>query len=100
MTKDASWAYDLEITLVEGEGVCAAKHKIAEVWTWKDDPEKVDFGMGMCVHALNSMLPKLPGMRSGVCLPWLKDDPDAAMHLCPDVASSHVFRIRRIKTGE
>ena len=99
MPKDANWAYDLEITLVEGEGICAADHEIGETWTWKGNTEQLDFGKGLCVHALNSMLPKLIAMRYGARLPWLKADADTATHLCPDVTSPHVFRIRRTRAA-
>ncbi len=97
MDKRRDWAYDLEITLVEGEGFCAAGHSVGDRWTWSGEGEQLDFGKGMCVHALGSMLPKLVAMRYGASLPWLKEDQDVSTHLCPDVANPHVFKIRRIR---
>ncbi len=97
MAKKEQWAYDLEISLVEGKGVCAAGHSVGDTWRWSGDGEQLDLGTGMCVHALSSMLPKLLAMRYGASLPWLKDDLDTSSHLCPDVANPHVFRIRRLR---
>lgn len=97
MSITPKWAYDLQITLVRGEGTCAAKHDVEEKWIWSGDSEKLDLGKGICVHALASMLPKLVAMRYGASLPWLKEDHDTATHLCPDVDNPHVFQIRRVR---
>ena len=100
MTTEPKWAYDLEITLVRGEGSCAAGHKIGDKWLWSGDSEQLNLGKGMCVHALASMLPKLLAMRYGASLPWLREDPDISTHLCPDVANPHVFQIHRVRTTD
>jgi len=100
MSTTPKWAYDLEITLMKGEGACAAKHEIGEKWIWSGDGEQLDLGKGMCVHALASMLPKLVAMRYGASLPWLKSDHDTSMHLCPDVGNPHVFQIHRLRKAQ
>lgn len=97
MKPNQEWAYDLEITLVRGEGTCAADHTIGEKWVWSGAGEQLNLGKGMCVHALASMLPKLLAMRYGASLPWLREDPDISTHLCPDVANPHVFQIHRAR---
>jgi uncharacterized repeat protein (TIGR04076 family) len=100
MGNNAKWAHDLEITLIKGEGVCAAGHRVGDQWIWSGDGEQLDLGKGMCVHALGSMLPKLVAMRYGASLPWLKSDQHTSTHLCPDVANPHVFRIQRIERDD
>ena len=95
MGNTPEWAYDLEIRLVRGQGFCAAKHSVGDTWSWSGDGEQLDFGKGMCVHALGSMLPKLVAMRYGAKLPWLKENADVSTHLCPDVANPHIFEIKR-----
>ena len=100
MSTEPKWAYDLEITLIRGEGCCAAGHTIGDKWLWSGDSEQLDLGSGMCVHALSSMLPKLTAMRYGAKLPWLKEDANTSDHLCPDVANPHVFRIHRITRSQ
>ncbi len=94
-TREPKWAYDLEVKLLRGEGVCAAGHKAGDTWVFPGDTEQIRCEKGLCIHALGSMLPKLVAMRYGAKLPWLKDDPDVSTHLCPDVANPHVFQIRR-----
>jgi uncharacterized repeat protein (TIGR04076 family) len=90
------WAYALEIELVEGHGTCAAGHKVGDTFLVQGDTEQFRCDP-LCIHALASMLPKLVAMRYGANLPWLKDDPDVSMHLCPDVKNPHTFRITRIR---
>jgi len=91
------WAYTIEVTLLKGEGVCAAGHKVGDKWVFPGDTEQIRCEKGICIHALASMLPKLVAMRYGAKLPWLKEDPDVATHLCPDAANPHVFQLRRIR---
>jgi len=94
--KEGKWAYPIEITLIKGEGVCAAGHKVGDKFVVAGDTEQFDCEP-LCIHALASMLPKIEAMRYGADLPWLKDNPDVSTHLCPDAASPHVFQLRRVR---
>ena len=87
-------SYPIEITLMKGEGTCAAGHSVGDVFLIPGETEQLKCS-GLCIHALASMLPKLVAMRYGADLPWLKD-PNVAMHLCPDAANPHVFQLRRL----
>jgi uncharacterized repeat protein (TIGR04076 family) len=97
MKQESKWAYTIEIKLIKGEGVCPAGHKIGDTWVFPGDTEQIRCEKGICIHALASMLPKIVAMRYGAQLPWLKENPDVATHMCPDAVNPHVFEIRRLR---
>ncbi|MEM3485185.1 MAG: TIGR04076 family protein [Candidatus Methanomethyliaceae archaeon] len=90
-------AYTIQLTLVKGAGVCAAGHRVGDKWIFPGDTERLQCEEGICIHALASMLYKIIALRYGVNFPWLKDNPDVALHPCPDVQNPHIFEIKRIK---
>jgi uncharacterized repeat protein (TIGR04076 family) len=98
MRQEPKWAYTIEVELIKGTGVCAAGHKVGDIWVFSGDTEQISCEKGICIHALASMLPKIIAMRYGAQFPWLKENHDVAIHMCPDAANPHVFEIRRIRT--
>lgn len=97
MAEGEARSYTVEVTLVKGEGVCSAGHKVGDTWVFPGNTERFVCENGICIHALASMLPKLFALRYGARFPWLKEDPDVALHLCPDAKNPHVFQLRRIR---
>lgn len=91
--------YTVEVRLIQGEGVCVAGHKIGENWVFPGETERLFCPTGICIHALASMLPKLLALRYGATFPWLRENPDVALHPCPDTKNPHIFQLRRIRSG-
>ena len=52
----------------------------------------------ICIHALYSFLPKAFAMMYGARFPWLQN-PDVAVHACPDPNNPVVFEITREYEG-
>ena len=100
MDQHPKWAHAIEVTLLRGEGVCAAGHEVGDRWVFSGNTEQLKCETGLCIHALASMLPKLVAMRYGARFPWLKADPDVSAHLCPDAKNPHVFQLRRLPAQE
>ncbi len=49
----------------------------------------------ICLSALYSFIAKVFAMRYGANFPWL-EDPNVAVHACPDPYTPVVFEIRRV----
>jgi uncharacterized repeat protein (TIGR04076 family) len=96
MAEERARSYTVEVTLVKGMGTCAAGHKIGDRWVFPGNTERFICESGICIHALASMFPKLFALHYGARFPWLKEDPNVALHLCPDAQNPHVFQLRRI----
>ncbi|HEX9902813.1 MAG TPA: TIGR04076 family protein [Acidobacteriota bacterium] len=65
-------------------------HKVGDAATFADSG--VDGKI--CIHAMYSMLPKVFAMMYGARFPWLQN-PDVAVHACPDPNNPVVFEITR-----
>ena len=87
-------ANDIRLKVIKQEGTCAAGHKVGDeiLISYKDN--KIE-GM-LCLHSLNSILPKVFALAYGAEFPWL-EDPDLSTHACPDAWNPVVYEIRRIK---
>ncbi|OGD11110.1 MAG: hypothetical protein A2Y86_07185 [Candidatus Aminicenantes bacterium RBG_13_62_12] len=70
------------------KGTCWHKAGDTAVFTEEGVENKI------CIHALYSMLPKVFAMMYGARFPWLQN-PDKAVHACPDPLNPVVFEITR-----
>ena len=78
--------------VIKQEGNCVAGHQVGDEVVFDGDTVQ---GM-VCIHALDSFLPKVFAMRFGSDFPWLEDR-DVATHACPDAWNPVVFEIQRIR---
>ena len=81
---------DIAIRVISREGTCTCGHKAGDEWIIRDykSPE------GICLYALNAIMPFVWTLAFGGTLPWEKD-PDAAVAVCPDGDNPVTFEIRR-----
>ena len=91
--------YSIEIEVINKRGTCNAGHEVGDTFLITGDTDRFSC-QGICIHALYSMFPKFIAMRYGAHFPWANDDPDIALHACPDAANPVVFQLRRISKKE
>ncbi len=87
-------AYDIVLKVIKQEGTCAAGHKVGDEIRISFDSNEIKGKI--CLHALNSVLPKVYAMAYGAEFPWLKDR-DVSTHACPDAWNPVVYEVKRIR---
>ncbi len=84
-------AYDVEVTVVSQQGVCAEGHKVGDKWViCSKTPE------GMCLSAFHTVFPSLRVLRHGGSYSW-EDDPDKTTLVCIDSQNPVIFELKRLK---
>ncbi len=79
----------ITVRVAEVKGECGI-HKAGDTCTFTETGVQGR----ICIHAMYSMLPKVFAMMYGARFPWLQN-PDLAVHACPDAANPVVFEVRR-----
>ncbi len=83
--------FDVEISVISQKGHCAAHHKVGDRWivhNWRT-PE------GLCISALNAMIPALRAMWLGCNQPW-DNVPGETEIACPDPKNPVIFKVKRV----
>ncbi|MCK4967349.1 TIGR04076 family protein [bacterium] len=89
----------IEVKETQGTNICDGcnggikGHEVGDKWTYPDDLS------GLCLHALNSILPALYTIGYGGTHPQSKytDDEDTLIETCPDALRTVVFTLKRLK---
>ncbi len=79
----------ITVRVAEVKGECGI-HKAGDTCTFTETGVQGR----ICIHAMYSMLPKVFAMMYGARFPWLQN-PDLAVHACPDAANPVVFEVQR-----
>ncbi|MBC8275960.1 MAG: TIGR04076 family protein [Chloroflexi bacterium] len=82
--------YDIQVKVISQKGECGAEHKVGDSWIIGSKTQE-----GICLPALNAILPDLRVLRFGGELPWAQDK-DTATVACPDAENPVVFELRRL----
>jgi carbon-monoxide dehydrogenase iron sulfur subunit len=85
---------DVSIKIVKIEGECS-KHKVGDRWVMKNGTLYDPDNKGICIYALNAIMPMLPLKETEV------SEEDHWIHkyeefLCPDINGRAVFRVEPI----
>ena len=88
---------DVSIRIVKIEGECS-KHKVGDCWLMKNGTLYDPDGRGICIYALNAIMPMLPLKETVV------GEKDHWIHkyeefLCPDINGRALFRVEPIADG-
>ena len=83
--------YLVKIKVISQKGTCEAGHKTGDEF----DCIGLSPG-GICIFAMNAIMPFLMPLMFGGAFPW-SGDQDAVEAVCPDAANPVVFEIRRIR---
>lgn len=82
--------YEVLVRVVSQKGKCVQEHKVGEEWVLgKKTPE------GLCLSALDSILPNARVLMFGGSFPWEKD-PNVTRVACIDAENPVVFELRRL----
>ena len=92
IAKQNKGRYAVEARVIRQEGRCGFGHEVGDIILF--DGKTIQGKI--CMHALNSFLPKVYALRYGAHFPWL-EDPDVSISACPDAKNPCVFEIRRIR---
>ena len=84
--------YPVKLKVISQKGTCEAGHKVGDEF----DCVGLSPG-GICIFALNALMPFLMPLMFGGSFPWSKD-PDKVEAVCPDAVNPVVFELQRIKT--
>ncbi|MCG3258681.1 MAG: TIGR04076 family protein [Candidatus Heimdallarchaeota archaeon] len=87
-------AHDIILKVIKQEGSCAAGHKLGDEILISFDKNEIKGKL--CLHALNSVLPKVYAMAYGAEFPWLENG-DISTHACPDAWNPLVYEVKRIR---
>ncbi|HEY32179.1 MAG TPA: TIGR04076 family protein [Dehalococcoidia bacterium] len=83
--------YEVRAKVISQKGTCGAGHKVGDEWViGYRTPE------GICLSALNAMLPNALVLMFSGTFPW-GSDPDSTTVACPDAANPVVFELRRVR---
>ncbi|MBI4284313.1 MAG: TIGR04076 family protein [Chloroflexi bacterium] len=83
--------YEISVTVISQKGHCAAEHKVGDSWVVGQKSPA-----GICLSALNALMPNIRVLRFGGSFPW-ESNPDVTSLACPDAANPVVFELRRIR---
>ena len=83
-------SYDVAVRVISQKGTCAAEHKVGDEWIIKSKAPE-----GICLHALNSLIPFAQALRFGGTFPW-ESNPDVTTIACPDAENPVVLELRRL----
>ncbi len=87
--------HNVKITLISQIKTCPAGHKVGDEFLI----ERRSPG-GMCMGALNSLMPFITTLRFGGSFPWEKEE-GVGTFCCPDPEVVNTFRLERIaRLGE
>jgi len=84
--------YPVKLKVISQKGTCEAGHKVGDEF----DCSGLSPG-GICLFALNAIMPFLMPLMFGGTFPW-SDDPDKAEAVCPDAENPVVFELQRVQT--
>jgi uncharacterized repeat protein (TIGR04076 family) len=83
-------SYKVSVEVISQQGSCEAGHKVGDRWIiGEKTPE------GLCIFALNALMPCITPLMFGASFPWEKD-PDMTTVACPDGQNPVVFELRRL----
>lgn len=82
--------YQIRITLISQNGTCPRGHQVGD--TWNTDGTSPG---GMCLGALNSLLPPIMTLKFGGNFPWVKEE-GTGVFACPDHVVQNVFKVERV----
>ncbi len=83
--------YPVKLKVISQEGTCVAGHKVG------DEFESVGLApKGLCMVALNAMMPSIWSLMYGGSFPW-SEDPEAERVACPDADNPVVFEVPRVR---
>ncbi|MEW6412483.1 MAG: TIGR04076 family protein [Candidatus Zixiibacteriota bacterium] len=86
--------YDIKITLISQIKNCPAGHRVGDVFYIKRHSPG-----GMCMGALNSLMPFITALRFGGSFFWEKQE-GVGTFCCPDPEVVNTFRLERISRTE
>ena len=82
--------YDVAVKVISRNGICRAEHKVGDEWILGQTTPQ-----GLCVSALNSMLPMARVLRYGGSFPY-GGGPDVVTIACPNPENLTVYELRRL----
>lgn len=80
----------IRITLISQIAPCPRGHKVGDSWTTDGRSPG-----GICMGALNTLIPAISTLRFGGNFPWMKTQGEG-FFACPDHAVQNVFKVKRI----
>ena len=80
----------IRITLISQTGTCPRGHRVGDTWTTEGASPN-----GLCLGALNSLLPSVMALKFGGNFPWMKTQGEGVF-ACPDHAVQNVFKVERV----
>ena len=81
----------VEMTVISVKGKCNQWHKVGDKFV----VEKGASPKGLCLAALNSIMPVYFGLQYGAEFPW-ENDKKIARVACPDYINAVVWELRRL----
>ena len=88
--------YKVMVKVVSQQGFCAFSHSVGDQWIFDGQTPP----NGMCLGALQSLMPAIMHMMYGGSFYWESDPNTLHNMMCPDAANPVVFEIQRIVEGD
>ncbi len=85
----------VRVKVVGVKGSCECGHKVGDEWVvGRRSPD------GLCIGALDNLLPYVRTLAYGGIFPWATDDPDVGTFSCPGPDNPVTYEVRRLAETE